>query len=102
MEPCFTFVVEKIARKYNDVDTTVFYPESEPELVKEEINSTSSITETESKDEQDTVQDNTSSIDINSMTKSKLLEFAEQNKIIVKPAMKKAEILDIIKKELKM
>ena len=38
METCFTFVVEKIARKYNDVDTTVFYPESEPELVKEETN----------------------------------------------------------------
>ena len=48
------------------------------------------------------MQDNTSSIDINSMTKSQLLEFAEQNKIIVKPAMKKAEILDVIKKELKM
>ena len=95
METCFTFVVEKIARKYNDVDTTVFYPE-------EEINSTSSITETESKGEQDTEQDTTSSIDINSMTKSQLLEFAEQNKIIVKSAMKKAEILDVIKKELKM
>ena len=102
METCFTFIVEKIARKYNDVDTTVFYPESEPELVKEEINSTSSVTETESKGEQGIVKDTTSSVDINSMTKSKLLEFAEQNKIIVKPAMKKAEILDIIKKELKM
>ena len=98
----FIKTIEKIARKYNDVDTTVFYPESEPKLVKEEINSTSSITETESKDKQDTVKDNTSNIDINSMTKSQLLEFAEQNKIIVKPAMKKAEILDIIKKELKM
>ena len=96
------FVDGKIARKYNDVDTTVFYPESEPELVKEEINSTSSVTETESKGEQGIVKDTTSSVDINSMTKSKLLEFAEQNKIIVKPAMKKAEILDVIKKELKM
>lgn len=91
-EDYYTFVIEKIVRKYKDGHTQVFSGEvgSVSDEVKNKPN----------KEETDCISfDN---INIDTMTKSKLIEFAKENNISVKPAMKKADILDIIKKELGM